>query len=171
MKIDRDVMSLPTWVGTIASIFTGIILTAFTALKINVLISRDDINVLVANREFFFEDDYLFDYKQGLNIAAAFVDYSAGHHESILDPTYGELVYKSYEWGTDLDNPDSTYSGRTSIPSHPCSRDELGLEGADQSKSHFFPIHKDSYRDIDYFSNSFQCIEPDTLSLKGDFNS
>ena len=88
MKIDRSVESLPTWMGTFCSLLTLVIMVAFTALKLDVLLRKDDINVLVAMREYFFPDDFVFNNAQGLNVAAAIVAYSSDP-EPILDPTIG----------------------------------------------------------------------------------
>ena len=49
--------------------------------------------------------DSIFTYKTGLNFAVAFTAYD-GETEWILDPSYGELVFKQNSWGV---NPDGTF--------------------------------------------------------------
>lgn len=174
MKLDRSVMSLPTWMGAFCSLLTILVLAAFTALKIDVLLRKDDINVLVALREFFFQDDYVFNHQQGLNVAVAFVAYDS-NPEPILDPSIGELVFKAYQWGPDPSNPNIVYSGRTEIPSHPCSREELGLDRdrdeARDSESKFFSIAPSNLRDVDFYHKSYRCVDTEEMRVHGNLNS
>lgn len=61
MKIDSGLMSLPSWMGTCCSIFTFIILSAYTLQKSEVLFYKQDINVVAAQNDFFFDADFIFD--------------------------------------------------------------------------------------------------------------
>ena len=74
-------------------------------------------------------------------MAAAFTAYDS-ETENILDPSYGELVFNHYFWGT---NADGVYeSGRKRIQSqHTCTREELGLED-DLSESKFMPLYEEN---------------------------
>lgn len=55
--------------------------------------------------------------------------------ENILDPSIAEIVFLAYEWGPDKNGvPQVTY---TRIPTHSCTKEELGLEGDNSS---FMPI-------------------------------
>lgn len=49
--------------------------------------------------------DETFTFENGFNVAVAFTAYDA-ETEWILDPSYGELVFKQYSWGI---NPDGSY--------------------------------------------------------------
>ena len=46
--------------------------------------------------------------------------------EDILDPSFGNLQFTTYEWGEDQDG--NQFAKYVNIPSHTCSRNELGLE-------------------------------------------
>ena len=63
------------------------------------------------NDNFFTPDDVV-TYENGFNIAAALTKYDS-ETEDILDPTYGEIVFKRYFWGTQKDG--SYKSGRERI--------------------------------------------------------
>ena len=57
--------------------------------------------------------------------------------EYILDKSIGELNFMAYEWGEDENK--ELYVRKTILPSHICSKEELGLEGDNSS---FFPLFK-----------------------------
>ena len=65
------------------------------------------------NDNFFTPDDVV-TYENGFNIAAALTKYDS-ETEDILDPTYGEIVFKRYFWGTQEDG--EYKSGREKISS------------------------------------------------------
>ena len=48
----------------------------------------------------YFNDSYVFNYDDGLNFAIAFTAFDS-ETEPILDKSYGEIVFKAYEWGSD----------------------------------------------------------------------
>lgn len=55
-------MALPTAMGILCSLVTWIVVVGYAVLKTNVLISRNDINVVGATNELFYDSDYVFDY-------------------------------------------------------------------------------------------------------------
>ena len=73
--------------------------------------------------------------KDSFNLAAAFTAYD-NETEPILDPSYGELVFKHCYWGKL--NEDGEYeAARERIKSqHTCTSDELGF-GDDPNLSKF----------------------------------
>ena len=44
----------------------------------------------------------IFDASKGLNMAMALTAYD-GETENILDPSFGEIVFREYKWGEDDD--------------------------------------------------------------------
>ena len=71
------------------------------------------------------DDDATFGLANGFRVAAALTSYSDS--EPIFDdPTIGEVIFNHYKWGQ---NPDgSLFADRFKIPTHYCTRQELGLE-------------------------------------------
>ena len=111
--------------------------------------------------------DSVFTYKTGLNFAVAFTAYD-GETEWILDPSYGELVFKLNSWGV---NPDGTFFiKREKMNEHICSRDELGLTD-NKEAAKFMPI-SDLYKPfIDTYQKKFICMDTEDLFLYGDYDS
>lgn len=69
--------------------------------------------------------DVIFDASKGLNVAIAFTAFD-NEQENILDPSYGELVFREYKWGATDDG--EYFISYDKIETHTCTRDELGLE-------------------------------------------
>ena len=61
----------------------------------------------------------------------------------IGDPKYGELVFENYAWGNEADF--TVEGGR--IPSHPCGREEIGLDRGPNTKA--YPIHETSLFEVE----------------------
>ena len=78
----------------------------------------------------------MFDFQKGLNLAVGLTAYDS-EREYILDKSIGELNFMAYEWGEDENG--EVFARKTIIPSHVCSKEELGLEG---DNSNFFPLFK-----------------------------
>lgn len=97
MKIDRNRMALPTSMGVICSLMSFLIVAGYALLKTNVLITRNDMNVVGATHEVHFDSDFIFNFEQGLNIAVAFTSFDS-EREVILDPSYGKIDYIAYTW-------------------------------------------------------------------------
>ena len=109
-------------------------------------------------------DDDSFTYDMGFNIAVALTRYDSDL-EPFDDPTVGQVVFNHYKWGT---NPDGqNFAGRYPIPSHACTREELGLDG-DKSKARFYP-HTDS--DVELYHKKFLCIDKEDIEVRGNWNS
>ena len=54
----------------------------------------------------YYDDSYVFSYEQGFNIAIAFTAYDS-ETEPILDRSYGEIVFREYEWDFDKETGNS----------------------------------------------------------------
>jgi len=86
--------------GSFLSILLFIIVVAFTYQKVDVWLGRKDVDIMSANQKNFYTEDHIFDHSQGLHFALAFTAYD-NNPEDILDPTYGNIEFTTYEWGTD----------------------------------------------------------------------
>ena len=101
-----------------------------------------------------------------MNFAIAFTAYD-NENENILDPSYGRLIFNHYSWGPDENG--NYKSVREEIPSHPCSREELGLEG--QGSSRFMPVNEKTKDELNEYHKKYMCIDPKDMYIHGDYNS
>ena len=89
----------------------------------------------------------------GLNFAAAFTAFD-NELEYSLDPSYGTLNFVVNEWGAYQDG--SFFSKVEEIPSHICSKDELGIEGESSS---FMPVDKQNLAHLKTYQKKFRCVD------------
>ena len=148
LQLDEGKQVLKSMIGSICTLIIFVIVLGYMYLKIDVLISKKDIDILSTVEEFHYDADYVFDYSKGFNLAVALTSYSSLGIED-LDDSIGRIVFKHYYWGSDAESVFET--GRTPIDSHICSEDELGLNGREESK--FLPIDKNNKADVKIFSN------------------
>ena len=102
MHLDKDAILLKSWVGAICSIMLFSLLGLYTLQKLQVLITKNDVNLLTMPTFNALTDKDEFDFSMGFNIAAAFINYD-NNTEPIDDPTVGELVFNHFKWGQDAD--------------------------------------------------------------------
>ena len=69
--------------------------------------------------------------------------YDESNEGFIGDKKYGELVFEYYGWGNEAD---FTLNGGR-IPSHPCEREEIGLERGPGTRA--YPIHESSIHEVE----------------------
>ena len=82
-------------------------------------------------------DTEVFDTKMGLKIAVAFVGLEY-NPEPILDKSFGRIVFTKWTWGISADG--TYYETFDEIPSHVCTKHELGLEDSTETEENmFFP--------------------------------
>ena len=136
MKLDKGIMTLKTVSGLLITIMLIIVLVFYATVKFKSLISQRNVDIIIAKTENFFNYDHVFDFEKGLNMAVGLTAYDS-ETEYILDKSIGELNFMAYEWGEDENK--ELYVRKTIIPSHICSKEELGLEGDNSS---FFPLFK-----------------------------
>ena len=72
----------------------------YAYIKIDVWIEKKDVDIMASKLADYLPYDYIFDHNQGLNLAIAFTSFD-NNPDPILDKSYGELIFNSYEWGTD----------------------------------------------------------------------
>ena len=110
----------------------------------------------------------MFTSEMGLSFAIAFTAYD-NETEDILDASYGKLVFTTYEWGEDeAGNPFLSYD---EIPSHTCSREELGLVEDSENASLFFPVAEKKQNLLNMYQKKFKCINREDMHVNGDFDS
>ena len=160
---------LKSVMGTICTAIWVCIILFFAINKFDILIGRKATNILSATREMHFSSKDEFDSKQGLSIAVGFTAYDNEQTWS-LDPSYGELVINTYEWG--LRDDGSPYTDRQRLETHNCTREELTLEeGEGRSSSGFYPIIESNRHVLDLYWRKMVCINAEDARIYGDFNS
>ena len=123
--------------GSLCSILVLFLTATFALIKIDVFFARKDNDVMSSTLVKAIADDSVFSAEDGLNFAVAFTAYD-NETEDILDPTYGNVVFRNSEWGP---TPDGGYfENLDEIPSHTCTKEELGMEG---DISSFYPLDSD----------------------------
>ena len=60
------------------------------------------------------------------------------NRESILDKSYGELIFTKNVWGMNEDG--TPFWFWTELETYPCSKEELGIDNSEGKKSRFMPI-------------------------------
>ena len=88
--------------GGICSILLTLLVCIYAYQKLDVFLSKKDVDILSTTNDLFYSDEDIFSYKNGLNVAVAFTAYDS-EDSWILDETYGELIFNSYSWGPKKD--------------------------------------------------------------------
>ena len=91
---------MKTSVGSLISIFVFVIVFMYAYIKFDVWIKKKDVDIMATKLADYLPYEYIFDYDQGLNLAIAFTSFD-NNPEPILDKSYGELIFNTYEWGSD----------------------------------------------------------------------
>ena len=81
---------------------------------------------------------------EGINFAVGIAAFDS-LKEPTLEPSYGEIVFVNSYWGHSENG--EVYWTEKEIPSHTCSREELGLDQSENGSS-FFPIKKENVIDV-----------------------
>ena len=90
--------------------------------------------------------------------------------EKDLDPSVGRLEFTRFVWGVGEDG--KYFIDPYEIKSHPCTREELGLDNQKgQSSSNFMPIHKLSSGALEQFAGKFMCMDIEQLTIAGSYSS
>ena len=86
--------------------------------------------------------------------------------ENILDPSYGRITFSRYEWGTDENGV--YFWGFEEMPSHTCTKEELGIEGDNSS---FMPLPENSMTYVRLYQKKLKCLDPKDMKVSGDYDS
>ena len=136
MKLDKGIMSLTTASGFCLTLLLGIIMLAFAAQRQYAMNTKRYIDIKKTATLHYWNEDYIFSQANGLEIAVAFSAFDDGSSLP-LDKSIGELVFISYEWGSDPDTG-KVFTKREKLPSYQCSKEELGI--VESSESRFYPM-------------------------------
>ena len=134
-----------------------------------VLEARNDVNILQATKDLYFTDDDVFNYEEhNLNWAVAFTEFNS-NTEYELPADIGKIVFKAYSWGVDADG--KPFTKLEELDQHPCSADELAINGADHPDATFFKVHESADWYIKTYQKKFVCFSPKDLFVYGDFST
>ena len=84
MKFDGGKKKLQTYTGVIMSVLMLVVLIAYSAIKVDILLSKKQVDIISAINEEYFDENLTFSSKQGLNFAFAVRG---------LNPSLGEIVF------------------------------------------------------------------------------
>ena len=126
MELGKGKKSVDSYLGSFCTLCIIAVVLSYSFQKADIFLNKKDIDMLETMHDMAFDADYVFDFKNGFALAVAFTAYDSNPNP-ILDPTYGEIVYNYYYWGPTEDGGYET--GRSRISTHPCTDEELGLEG------------------------------------------
>ena len=79
-----------------------VIVFAYAYQKTDAWHLKKDISLMYSTKDSFYDENYVFDNKQGLNFAIAFTAYDE-ETEPILDESIGRVVFNAYQWGEETD--------------------------------------------------------------------
>ena len=77
MKLDSGNYELTSYAGLLITIITSMTIASYAYQKADVLGNRKDVDVLSTVNNFFYADDEVFSYKNGMNIAVGFTAYDS----------------------------------------------------------------------------------------------
>ena len=146
----------------------------YATQKLDVLISKKDVDILSTVKESYFDDKDIFSHRNGLNVAVAFTAYD-NEREWILDPSFGSLIFNAYSWGP---RDDGTYvTERKQLKSHVCTPDELNISHSDDddddddNKAKFLKARPSSNEFVRANQKKLLCLNKEDIYVYGDFNS
>ena len=103
MRIQKNESDLKTIIGSLFTLLIYGVVALYMLQKIDVWLAKKDVDIMSSTQVGFFNDSYTFGYDQGLNFAIAFTAYDE-ETEYVLDKSYGEIVFRAYEWGVNEDD-------------------------------------------------------------------
>ena len=138
LKNDDSMTHKSTNLGSIFSLCLIIVLLGYSYQKVQIFYEKRKIDILQTMIEGYYPEEYVFTWDSGFNLAVAFTAYD-NERENILDPSIGDFNFYATSWGADENG--EFFLTDEKLNTHPCSKEELGLEGNDPS---FFPIVQNS---------------------------
>lgn len=151
MKLEEGKAALPSTTGTFFSFIIMSLLVLYSAQKIEIFINRKDVNIVYSVRDSYYTDTDTFSGTEGFNIAVAFTGFDSVK-ENILKREYAQIKFNYdvvivTEQGLDYEVIE--------MPSHPCTDEELGLQGAN---SEFMPIQQQNLEYVQLYRRKFLCV-------------
>ena len=141
-----------TFLGSLISFFTIILMFQNTIVNSLKLINITDFKLLETEEENYFPIDQTFGTTDGFQIGAAITAYDQ-NPDSIEDPTIGTLEFYMKEFG-------STFKGINfrKLPTKPCDFNDV--EGSNEN-SPFYPTYYDSENLLKTYGQKMKCIDGD----------
>ena len=133
------------------------IIVLYGVMQQTKLIQFDETDVMVSQRDAFFDADYV--PKQNLQYAFGVTAYDS-NPEPIEDPRYGVLKAYYKSWGIKKSVKGVDFE---ELPTRPCTYEELNLEGETHTDSKFFKPHANSVSDLTFFYKKLKCLEIENI--------
>ena len=167
MSISRGVHRLPSRIGVLLTLLTSVILIGYTVFKMSIMVNRRDNVMMSTTNDFYYDSDYVMDRSKYFNFAVALTAFD-NVRENILDPSLAQVKFYAEEWEIDAEQ---NLINNMNIPIEPhiCSREELGLTGAN---SQFLPSTRSAViAEVERYQQKFMCLEEKDMKIYGDYNS
>ena len=156
-----------TRLGACLTIILVLLLVFYGGLQLQRLIHFEETVIMESVRDAHFDtDETMSTEKDQFNIAFAITAYDS-NQEPIDDYRYGKIAAKIVQWGFS-DTQGVDIGGN--LDHHNCSREELGLDEPDSDKAKFWPLHDNSYNDVNFYSKKLKCLD-NGITIQGDYNS
>ena len=164
LKLDSEGSTVVRTVpGAIFSILSLFIIGIYAMRQYVTFQKRDGSQITFSSRESLYSQTAIFDsQKNGFAIAAAFADYDG----NMLDPEQGELAFYSNEWG--FDEKGSYFESYNKIPSRPCTDQDLGWDGGNNSQ--FYPMSETVKKTVGFYRDHYLCIDSDMTEVSGNYD-
>ena len=158
-RVDREGgRTVSTVFGVIFSLVLLAVLGVYTVYKFTVLVAQSDVQYVLTEVKKFYSDEETFKGgKDKFNVAFGVANE--------LDETYGTFIVYTYE---EKYVDGELFEETIEIDYHPCTDEELGLEGDNAS---FFPNVEESFLEADWTSNLMCFDKPEEIEIRGDNNS
>ena len=139
------------------------IIGSYGAMKSIELITYDETDIMVSQRDAYFNSSYVLD-NDKMWYAFGLSAYDSDP-ESIEDESYGMLKPSYESWG--LDNEEFFQP----IPTRPCTKAELHVGNETDPNSKFFKPSEVYKQDLNTYWKKLKCLDVDKLQIQGDYNS
>ena len=159
MRLTDSEGSVKSYVGSVCSLLLIAVTFVYAYFKFEVLLHKKDVNILSTIKDLHYNDEFVFDSSNGMNIAVAFTAYD-DEKEWILDPSYGKLVFNEVKWG---ERNGSVFFERVKLKEHRCTREELGLVDGDgeeaKDERKFYDFYPSSRAVVYQYWQKFICLD------------
>ena len=155
-----------SFLGSLLSLLTAILLVGYGAYKIQELASNSDYKIQIQDQRYYYDaaDEFTFE-DHGFMIAAAITAYD-GSPDDITDPEIGEVKFVMKRWGGDV------LLEFTELPTVPCKDITSFGKNGEEEKQLFNPLSPDSIDQFNIYGPKLLCLKnTDDLRIKGNYDS
>ena len=152
-----------TAMGCLMTVCLAFVMISYGALKATELITYDETDVMVSQRDAYFNESFV--YSENLWYAFGLSAYD-DNLEPIEDPSYGVLRPYYKTWGLGLDE-----TSFTEIPTRPCTKAELHVQNQTSEDSKFFKPQDTFRKDLEKYYKKLNCLDQDKVEVQGDYNT